>query len=211
MEVVGGIASISQLAQYTAKLIICLKDLSKNVHRSSELFRNYQQRANELQQIVNLIKDDDAFQAQPLNEPIQALLQTIQSLLKALKKKFVDDPSNQSKKWKNWAKAARILEAESAIAEKFDELERQKSTLALAIMQNFGGYIHRIDTALPEISEQIRNVERILAARASIPDNGGMPANLFARPTVAHVQSDHGLDTGKRVRKAPHKYPHPTA
>lgn len=207
MEVVGAIASISQLAQYTAKLIICLRDISKNVHRSSDQFRNYQQRANELQQIVSVIKGNQALQAQLLDEPIAALLATIQGILKDLKKKFVDDPSNQSKKWKNWGKAVRLVQAESAISEKFDELERHKSTLALAILENLGGYMHRIDARLPEIHEQILNIERTLVACANLPEDDRRQATLFSRPAIAHAQSDYGLDMEKEVRITLHDYP----
>lgn len=207
MEVVGAIASISQLAQYTAELIICLRDISKNVRRSSDQFQNYQQRANEVQQIVSLIKGNQALQAQFLEEPIAALLATIQTILKDLKKKFVDDPSNQSRKWKNWAKAARIVQAESEISERFDELERHKSTLALAILESLGGYVHRIDARLPEMHEHILNIERTLEACASIPDDGRRKTNLFTRPAIAHAQSDYGLDAEKEVRMTLHEYP----
>ncbi|OJD31477.1 uncharacterized protein BKCO1_4700050 [Diplodia corticola] len=175
LEVVGAVASIVQLAQITGKLVICLRDLSDNVRRSSERFQNYKQRADELQQIVTLMKENDQLQSDALRAPIDALVRTVEAILRVLAKKFVTDPSNPSTKWRNRLKGARIPQAEALISAKFDDLERHKSTLALAILENLGGSIHRIDarlaTGIPDIQSQVQRIESTLLACSTLGDH----------------------------------------
>lgn len=172
LEVVGAIASITQLGQYSARLIVCLRDLSKNLDRSAERFREHRNQVEELRKIVESLNNTEGIQSEALFYPVESLLKTADSIGTTLRKHFVSDPSNPFKKWKNRAKAIQLSKAEATVLKGFDDLERQKSTLILAILGNFGGLIQRIDARLesgiPELLEQFERIESNLRSCSSI-------------------------------------------
>lgn len=193
LEVVGAIASVTQLGQYSVRLIVCLRDLSQNIQRSAKRFQEHQKQIDELRQIAEFVRDSQGIQSVDLIPPVEALLQTTETLLTTLTKRFVDDPSNLSKKWKNRAKGIQFPKAEAAVLKGFEDLERHKSTLTLALLGSLGGLIQRVDSRLergiPELQDQVGNIERSLRACSGIAIESRRLKRTLSGSTAASFQS----------------------
>ncbi|KAF4544514.1 uncharacterized protein LTHEOB_6084 [Lasiodiplodia theobromae] len=165
LEAIGAIASVSQLVQYTATLISKLHALYRNVEQSGKRCKLYREQIDELLKIAGLVDSlKEVLRSEVVTTHVQALLRTIENIDKELRQGCAGDIS---RRWKRCLEAVRWGKAEEAILRGFEDLERDKSCLALSILATYGTLISRIDRnvgdGLPQLQEQVEKIERTLS------------------------------------------------
>lgn len=174
LEAIGAIASISQLAQYTATLILNLRALYHNIKQSGERCELYQKQIEQLIQVADLIISlEKVLQSDAIATHVRALLRTTETIEEALRQGSAGGDSRILKKclraWK-WSKA------EENILKGFADLERDQNCLTLCILATYGRLISRIDknieNGLPQIQDQVGKIERSLSNCSTIVKEG---------------------------------------
>lgn len=174
LEVLGGLASASQLFQYTSTLVITLYQLYRNVEHSEERYGQYKAQIDQIIQIAKLVQSlEEVLRTEIVTAHIRALLKTTESISGALEEGCVGDIS---KKWRRCLKAFQWHKAEEAILKGFADLERDKSCLTLCILGTYGAFISRIDRnvgeGIPQLQGQVGKLERSLSDCSEIAKEG---------------------------------------
>lgn len=174
LEAIGAIASISQLAQYTAILIFNLQSLYRNVKHSGERCDLYREQIDQLLQVANLINSlAEVLKSEAITSHVLALVRITDTIEKALKHASVGE---EAKKWRKCLKAWKWIKEEDTILQGFSDLERNKSCLVLCILAAYGGLISRIDRniedGIPQIKSQVGSIERTLSSCSTILKEG---------------------------------------
>lgn len=193
LEAIGAIASVSQLGQYSIKLILRLHDLARNIDRAAKRFQSYKVHVDQVRQVVVMIKNSTDIQDDILLPHVEALLSITTDIDHTIAHNFA---VNEPKKWKKYLKGLQIAKAEEAILRGFDDLERNKSSLTLCILEKYWGLIFRIDATLgsgfPGLREQVDNIEKSLRACPVMTDDGQTIITLPASRTAKAPHTDRG-------------------
>ncbi|OJD31512.1 uncharacterized protein BKCO1_4700049 [Diplodia corticola] len=174
LEVIGAIASASQLLQYTVTLVNNLQTLYRNVEHAGERCSLYREQIDQLLQITDLLKSlEEVLCFDTVAPHVRALVKTTESIDEALRQGGAGDIS---RRWRRLLKARQWGKAEDMILKAFADLEREKSCLTLSILANYGGLMGRIDRnigdGLPQLQEQVGRIERTLSSCSAIVQEG---------------------------------------
>lgn len=163
LEAIGIVASISQLVQYSAKLIAILQDISQNAAHSSKRYRRHKIQVQQVVQIAKLIRETEGLHSDLIVSHLLSLAETTKSIEEAFERtNFFAGSANKLQKCK---KVLDIPKADSAIFRGFEDLERDKSCLTLCLLGNFGSLIVGIQSnveKIPRLQGQLENIQKNL-------------------------------------------------
>ena len=141
IEVIGVIASASQLVRYVLDIIDYTKTLSVLIKSSSCPFQHHRQHLENLVSAVETIRRTPILQTNLIKTHLQTLLNRTASLHDTLKP--FSRVSQQTALGKVWT-AIQAHKAEAHILKDLNILERDKSNLLLCITTSYGPILHGI-------------------------------------------------------------------
>lgn len=160
IEVIGIIASVSQLVQYSTKLIMILNEICNKTPKSSQRYRRHEQQVRQVKQIAELISATQGLQSDLIHTHIDSLTETTKSIEEAMERTlFFAGPSSKMKK------CLRILDipkADAMVFQGFEDLERDKSCLTLCLLGSFGSLIVQIQGGMPAMQSQVGDIQKSL-------------------------------------------------
>lgn len=160
MEVIGLVASVTQLVQYSAKLISILQYICQNAAQSAKRFQRHELQVQQVIQIAELIKATDALQSALILSHLNSLTETTKFIKEAIEKALYF--AGPEKKWKKCLKFLDVPKANSEILQGFDDLERDKSCLTLCLLGSFGSLIVSIQSNVEQVPEQLESMQKSL-------------------------------------------------
>lgn len=159
-EAIGIIASVSQLVQYSTKLIRILHDICQNAAQSAKRYQRRQLQIQQVIQIAELIQATDGLQSALILSHLKSLTETTKTIKEAIEKAlFFTGPE---KKLKKCLKILDGSKADSAILRGFDELERDKSCLTLCLLGSFGSLIVSIQANVEQVPGKLESMQKSL-------------------------------------------------
>lgn len=165
IEVIGAIASASQLIQYSTKLIRTLNDLYCNIDKSGNRYQQYKDQIEQLYHVASSLQNTKRPLPRIVITHIETLFCTARTIDKALKKTLGFGPSN---KWKKCVVAVKVLAMEETITRGFHDLERDKTCLILCIVGVQVQLLDEINTKLDGGNTRVESMERMLQDRNPI-------------------------------------------
>ncbi|KAF9634140.1 hypothetical protein BFW01_g5035 [Lasiodiplodia theobromae] len=160
IETIGIVASVSQLVQYSAKLIRILQDICQNAAQSKKRYRRHEQQVQQVIQIAELIRTTDGLQSALILSHLESLTETTKSIEEAIEKAL--SIAGPEKKLKKCLKILNVSKADSAIHRGFDELERDKSCLTLCLLGSFGSLIVSGRSSVKQVPGQLESMQKSL-------------------------------------------------
>ncbi|KAI4181724.1 MAG: hypothetical protein L6R41_006444 [Letrouitia leprolyta] len=151
IETLGVLASATQLAAYSIKIVLHLDEIYSALQNTSSRTKGQLKQVKELIQTTTLIERHESLWSPAVHRQLQATLseaRTLHDLLQELANKYTRSPV-----WKYWSILNGVAEKEILIS--LDRLEREKSTLRLCIgavhtdllLNIQGRYNHQCGTA----------------------------------------------------------------
>ncbi|KAL1648743.1 hypothetical protein SLS58_001921 [Diplodia intermedia] len=159
LEVLGIIASISQLVQYSVRLIGILQDICQNAAHSAKRYRRHELQVKQVLQIAELIRATEKLQSELIISHLDSLAETTKSIEGAIEKTLYF--AGPASKFKKCLRSLEVSKADSAISRGFDDLERDKSCLTLCLLGNFGSLIVNIESSVEKITDSHGRLEMI--------------------------------------------------
>ncbi|KAG6997464.1 hypothetical protein G7Y79_00040g076290 [Physcia stellaris] len=142
IEVIGVIASASQLVRYVLDIIDYTKTVSVLIKSSSCPFQHHRQHLENLVLAVETIRRTPILQTSLIETHLQTLLSRTASLRNTLKP--FTRVARQTALGKIWT-AIQAHKAEGQILKDLNILERDKSNLVLCITSSYGNILHDIE------------------------------------------------------------------
>lgn len=188
LEAIGIVASISQLVQYSVKLIAILQDISQNAAHSGKRYRRHKLQVQQVIQIAEIIRATEGLQSDLIKSHLLSLAETTKSIEEAIDRTlFFAGPATK------FQKCLRVLDvpkADSAVFRGFDDLERDKSCLTLCLLGSFGSLIVGIQSNvehIPHLQGQLGDIQKSLQDCTKI----AAESRRIQENTV--VSSEHGF------------------
>lgn len=147
-EVLGIVASATQLAAYSIKIVLHLDALSKELRNIPNRTRQHIRQVKELIETTTLIEQNKSLRSPKIHEHLQSTLfeaQTLFNVLRDLSNKYAGNTI-----WRYWAILQGVGEKE--ILASFDKLEREKSALRLCISLIHTDLIVGVQSSIDRIS-----------------------------------------------------------
>ena len=142
IEVVGAIASSSQLVRYLIEIIEYTRSISNHIKESSCPFQQYRRNLESLLSTVTAIVNTPYLQTDSVRDHLDTLEARAKSLKTTLQRYPTALPQKAVKRF--WT-ALLAQRSEAQIVRDFTALERDKSNLLLCITTSFGGVLHDIN------------------------------------------------------------------
>lgn len=171
-EVIGLLASVSQLVQYATKLVSLLQQICQDSARSADRYQRHQLQVHQVVRIARLIDKNEGLKTELVLSHVESLTITTQTLQRAIEQSvWFTGPSN---KFKKCLKVLELPKAQDAIVKGFADLEREKSCLSLCLLGEFGKIIFQIqtnlDSSLPSIRERVGSIQQSLQESSEIAE-----------------------------------------
>ena len=214
IEVIGVIASASQLVRYVLDIIDYTKTVSVLIKCSSYPFQQHKQHLENLVSAVETIRQTPILQTSLIETHLQTLSRTAASLCDTLKP--FSRVSQQTALGKIWT-AIQAHKAEGQILKDLNILERDKSNLLLCITSSYGPILHGIqersnsnlvivkDTMPQKAAKAAMDVDHSDQKKSSdfVPVNDSTPHHNSGygtfNPLVPSYTSNHALTYRKVV------------
>lgn len=187
IEVLGIIASVSQLVQYSTRLILILSEICNKTAKSSRRYRRHEQQVRQVKQIAELVSATQGLQSDLIHSHIASLTETTRSIEEAMERTlFFAGPSSKMKKC---LKLLDIPKADATIFQGFEDLERDKSCLTLCLLGSFGSLIVQIQGSMPAIQSQVGDIQKSLQDCTEIAEESKRVRDECTGATAHHVCS----------------------
>ncbi|KAL8743581.1 MAG: hypothetical protein Q9184_008094, partial [Pyrenodesmia sp. 2 TL-2023] len=202
----GVLASVTQLAAYSIKIVLHLDEIYAAFQNTSARTKGHFKQIKELIEITTLIEQQKNLWSPAVNRQLQATLseaQILYDLLRELASKY-----SQNSIWKYWSILSRV--AENQIQSSLDNLERQKSTLRLCIdtvhtdlLLSIKGSIDTLPSADMDWLKKQKNTAT-LQTSASNPNAGPNPTQQEPRPVSNRIgDTDSSSSQGQNTISYP--------
>ena len=160
IEIIGLVASASQLALYSIKITTCLAEICKRVQDAPVRIRQHSDQIRQLQSTVQLVQQNHLLQTAHVYAHINATLEQAKTLSAILEQLTKDYSRGSIRKYWKILKATR----EKEILDIFDRLEKEKSALILCIsviqVDQLGQSIDKLDMAEKEARQNSAVAEK---------------------------------------------------
>ena len=160
IEILGLVASASQLALYSIKITTCLAEICKRVQDAPVRIRQHSDQIRQLQSTVQLVQQNHLLQTAHVYAHINATLEQAKTLSAILEQLTKDYSRGSIRKYWKILKASR----EKEILDIFDRLEKEKSALILCIsviqMDQLGQGIVKMEMAEKEARQNSAVAEK---------------------------------------------------
>lgn len=152
IETLGVLASATQLAAYSIKIVLHLDEIYSALQNTSSRTKGQLKQVKELIQTTTLIERHESLWSPAVHRQLQATLseaRTLHDLLQELANKYTRSPV-----WKYWSILNGVAEKEILIS--LDRLEREKSTLRLCIGAVHTDLLLNIQGSIKTFSSDVR-------------------------------------------------------
>ena len=133
MEIVGGIASITQLTHYALSLIATISDIYRDLQKRPALQRQQLDQLQRLYTTVQTIHSSSALSSSSIQNHLKIIILRIQDLKARLERLVAQQPQRPIKKY--FKAFINHNKAKYSLVDVFVELERDKSALLLSISE----------------------------------------------------------------------------
>jgi hypothetical protein len=160
MEVIGALASTSQIIHYCARIVSCLHHAYQRAQGSSTQYTDQKDRVVQLIEIVQLI---DTMQL-PQTKPIKGCLDKIEMISRSLCDMMEIKLKDESPKfWKRFINELRNERGrESRVTKCFEALEENKTSLTLLILAAHGQTLVDIKLPVLDSKDRLEKIESTL-------------------------------------------------
>ena len=153
LEVIGVVASTSQLVRYILEIIDYTQTIWIFIKGASCPFQQYQEHLESLISAIRTIRQTPSLQKPVIEHHLKALLKRTETLCATLKRYSTDLPRSPVRKF--WM-AFKAGKTEVQILKDLDSLERQKSNLLLCISSLYGITLDQIKKKWTPTSSSFR-------------------------------------------------------
>ncbi|OCL05643.1 hypothetical protein AOQ84DRAFT_94002 [Glonium stellatum] len=204
LEVLGILASASQLTEYCIMIITSVRDIYKLVRGRPNRYGRQLQQIEHLIETTKLVQATEYFHTPSVKKQLCNILEEAKGLQKILGR-IVSDSERKSKKY--YLKAAFPSYHERAMVKGFASLHEKESTLVLCIVSTYGAFLLDIRNGTAEELPTIRKkVEQIDKTLESFPDISSEVAKMQNQLSdMAGDLSCMRVSGGSISSKAPHQ------
>ncbi|CAF9940461.1 hypothetical protein IMSHALPRED_002036 [Imshaugia aleurites] len=150
IEIIGLVASASQLALYSIKITTCLGEICQRVQNAPARIRHHSDQLRQLVSTAQLVQEHRLLQTAHVHAHINATLEQARTLSAILEQLTIDYSRGSIRRYWKILKATR----EKEIQANFDRLEKEKIALILCISvaqtDLLGQGIHKLEMAEKE-------------------------------------------------------------
>ncbi|KAF2797215.1 hypothetical protein K505DRAFT_358577 [Melanomma pulvis-pyrius CBS 109.77] len=151
-EVIGVVASVGQLLQYSCTLIETLRAFYERVRDAPERHDRQLHHITQIISTATLIRETKSLQNELVSTHLNSITITIKSLEHTIKKAIQASPTTKTRYWK----ALWSSNKDNSISKGFALLEEHKSALALCLLGTLGAVLVPAVHSTVDIVEQIR-------------------------------------------------------
>ena len=168
LEVLGILASASQLTDYCVMIIASLHDIYKLVHGKSNRYHRQLEQVQQLIETAQLVKATETFQTPSVENQLDSILVEARRLQRILDG-IVSESGRKSKTM--YLKAVFNNYHEREMHKGFASLNDKKSTLTMCIVSTYGAFLSEIRNGTVEDMPIVRRkVDQIDKALQNFPD-----------------------------------------
>ena len=168
LEVIGVLASASQLTDYCIKIISSLRDIYRLAHGKPNRYRRQSEQVHQLIETAQLVKATEALHIPTVENQLVSILVDAKGL-QGILDGIVSESSRKSKKI--YFKAVFNNHQEREVRRCFTALHEKKCTLTLSILSTYGGFLFEIRNGTAEELPKVRRkVDEIDKALKNFPD-----------------------------------------
>ena len=194
LEVLGVLASASQLTDYCVMIIASLHDIYRLAHGKSNRYRRQLEQVQQLIETAQLVKATETFHTPSIENQLDSILVEARRLQRILDG-IVSESGRKSKKV--YLKAVFNNYHEREMHKGFASLNDKKSTLTLCIVSTYGAFLLEIRNGTAEelpivrrkvdqIDKALQNFPDILSEIAKIQDQISDVTENLASMQVSH-------------------------
>lgn len=200
IEIIGLVASASQLALYSIKITTCLGEICQRVQNAPARIRHHSDQLRQLVSTAQLVQEHRLLQTAHVHAHINATLEQARTLSAILEQLTIDYSRGSIRRYWKILKATR----EKEIQANFDRLEKEKIALILCISvaqtDLLGQGIHKLEMAEKEARQPSVVAEE--GNRVSLPHWMFCVRNIIGEKGISH--GCFLADRTKGIRSDPH-------
>lgn len=168
LEVIGILASTSQLTDYCIKIITSLRDIYRLAHGKPNRYRRQSEQVHQLIETAQLVNATEALHIPSVESQLVSILVDAKGL-QGILDGIISESTRKSKKM--YFKAVFNNHQEREVRRCFAALHEKKCTLTLCIVSTYGGFLFEIRNGTAEELPAVRRkVDEIDKALKNFPD-----------------------------------------